>query len=193
MVHVRRGVLLVRVERHGDDEHRRVNHCSGSACDLIVNVAHQKSCATAVGERPHGPLAVEHLLEACEAKAADIVKIGDFVPKEPYTPIEKEELGDVVFPTQTVFIGALFSLDKNPCCVDPDACSTACTAGYPLFACPLDTGDSSDGSNSFMMPIYQDEDTGDLILKGTPFKDKESNDGVVPFRIRVQETKDSLP
>ena len=146
-------------------------------------------------------------LEYCEAKADVLQKIGDFVPKEPYEPMEAAELGEVTLPSKSVFVGALFDLTKGggACTVqkdcpagyhcdcgeaDPCAESAGTCTPYPVFTCPLDK--AGQGANSFMMPVYTD-DKGELVLEGGPFQDKEANEGVVPFRIRVQKTEESMP
>ena len=92
----------------------------------------------------------------------------DVLPKEPYTPMDvAAEVGEVVLPETTVFIGAVFAVDE-----------------YPIYVCPVDQ--QSEGGDSFMMPVRLDTDDV-LYLESGAMKQTESNNGSIPFRIRVQQ------
>ena len=110
--------------------------------------------------------------EYCESKPAELVKVGAFQTDTPFTPIEQAALGDVVLPTKTVFIGALFEMT-----------SPWPEGGYHL--CPVDK--EGTGTNSFMMPVWMDGDKP--MLEASPLKDKDSDPGAMPFSIRVQSTQ----
>jgi hypothetical protein len=98
--------------------------------------------------------------EWCSTKADKFVKIGDFLPLEPYDAMDAEMLGEVAFTTQTVFVTAFFDIDE-----------------YPIFVCPIDT--SGSGKDSFMMSQV------DVGLSGPSFEKSAENVGVIPFRIKV--------
>jgi hypothetical protein len=102
--------------------------------------------------------------EWCETQPAKLVPIGDFKPAEPYTPMGSDVLGQVVFPTKTIYLAAAFTIDQ-----------------YPFFVCPLDN--SGDGTNAFMMSQYMK--TQGETIEGPSFNEVEKNEGVIPFRIRV--------
>ena len=97
----------------------------------------------------------------------ELVSIGDFLPLEPYAPMESDLLGEVIFPAQTIYLAAVFEVDE-----------------YPIFVCPMD--DSGDGSLAYMMPQY--EKTQGVIVAGASFDKKDGNAGVIPFSIRVETT-----
>ena len=105
--------------------------------------------------------------EYCATTPDQLVTIGDFLPLEPYVPMEADLLGEVILPTETVYIAAVFDVD-----------------GYPIFVCPMDQ--SGDGSLAYMMPQF--EKTQGVVLAGASFNKKDGNDGVIPFSIRVEET-----
>ena len=107
--------------------------------------------------------------EWCTTTPESMVSIGNFIPLEPYTAMEQEELGDVVFPSETVYLAAVFDIDQ-----------------YPFFVCPID--DSGEGDYAFMMSDYLV--AGDKVaFQGASFHTKEKNTGVVPFSIRVETTE----
>jgi hypothetical protein len=102
--------------------------------------------------------------EWCSTKADKFTSIGDFLPLEPYEAMGAELLGEVVFTSSTVFVAALFDIDE-----------------YPIFVCPIDT--SGHGKDSFMMPQVGDG------MAGASFDKAEENVGVVPFRIKVEQSQ----
>jgi hypothetical protein len=104
-------------------------------------------------------------IEYCESTPDQMVSIGSFVPKEPYTPHTVEELGEVILPHKTVYLGALFAVDA-----------------YPIYVCPVDA--SGTGAHSFMMPQTVDGDGG-TKLEAAALKKKAEDPGVIPFRLRV--------
>lgn len=101
----------------------------------------------------------------CETTPDKLHKIGDFLPMEPYEPMLVDQLGEVVFSSQTIYMAALFTVDE-----------------YPIYVCPLDT--SGDGSMAYMMPQY--EKTQGVAIDGPSFDQTDGNQGVIPFRIRVE-------
>ena len=105
--------------------------------------------------------------EYCQTTPDQLVSIGDFLPLEPYSPMESDLLGEVIFPAQTIYLAAVFEVDE-----------------YPIFVCPMD--DSGDGSLAYMMPQY--EKTQGVIVAGASFDKKDGNAGVIPFSIRVETT-----
>jgi hypothetical protein len=105
-------------------------------------------------------------LEYCQTTPDKVKSFGTFVPKEPYTPIPVEELGEIVLEEAVVYIGALFTIDQ-----------------YPYYVCPVD--DSGDGANSFMMPAYKEKSDGEEVLKAAAMKTVDTNPGSIPFSIKV--------
>ena len=105
--------------------------------------------------------------EYCETTPDLLVSIGDFLPSKPFEPMESEQLGEVIFPTKTIYLAAIFDVDE-----------------YPIFVCPMDQ--SGDGSLSYMMP--QTEKTPGIVIGGASFDKKDGNAGVIPFSIRVEKT-----
>jgi hypothetical protein len=103
--------------------------------------------------------------EYCQTTPDLLVSIGDFLPLEPFEPMGADLLGEVVLPTATVYLAAIFAVDE-----------------YPVFVCPVD--ESGDGSLAYMMPQF--EKTRGLVVGGASFDQKESNHGVIPFSIRVE-------
>jgi hypothetical protein len=105
--------------------------------------------------------------EWCAFTPDEFVPIGDFLPLEPYKPMEADLLGEVILPAKTIYMVTMFTIDE-----------------YPIFVCPIDT--SGDGSLAFMMSEHK---TGQVIvIDGSSFDQKGGNEGVIPFRIRVQPT-----
>jgi len=105
--------------------------------------------------------------EYCQTTPDLLVSIGDFLPLEPYEPMESDLLGEVIFPTKTVYLAAIFDVDE-----------------YPIFVCPMDQ--AGDGSVAYMMPQY--EKTQGVTVAGASFDKKDGNAGVIPFSIRVEKT-----
>lgn len=105
--------------------------------------------------------------EYCQTTPDQLVSIGDFLPVGPYEPMDADLLGEVIFPTKTIYLAAIFDVDE-----------------YPIFVCPMDQ--SGDGSLAYMMPQY--ENTQGIVIAGASFDKKESNAGVIPFSIRVEKT-----
>ena len=105
--------------------------------------------------------------EYCQTTPDQFVSIGDFLPVMPYDPMDADLLGEVIFPTKTIYLAAIFDVDE-----------------YPIFVCPMDQ--SGDGSLAYMMPQY--EKTQGIIVAGASFDRKETNAGVIPFSIRVEKT-----
>ena len=107
--------------------------------------------------------------EWCKTEPDKLVKIGDFLPFEPYTAMEEEDIGDVVFPSETVYLAAVFTIDQ-----------------YPFYVCPMD--DSGEGDYAFMMSDHIV--AGDkVVIQGASFHTKDENKGVIPFSIRVEATE----
>lgn len=105
-------------------------------------------------------------LEFCGTTPDKLVVIAPgMTPKEPYTPIPTEELGEVVLPAKTMFIGALFTITE-----------------YPWFVCPVDQ--QGKGTHSFMMPQYA-ESEGEVVLKAAAFERSDEDLGAIPFTIQV--------
>ena len=106
--------------------------------------------------------------ELCETVPDKLVSIGNYIPLEPYTAMGLEDLGDVVFPSKTVFLAAVFTIDQ-----------------YPIYVCPIDQ--AGNGDFAYMMSQYLGGE--ELVIEGTSFNDKDENDGVIPFSIRVERTE----
>ncbi len=102
--------------------------------------------------------------EWCSTKADKFISIGDFLPLEPYEAMDAEMLGEVVFTSKTVFVTTFFDIDE-----------------YPIFVCPIDT--SGPGKDSFMMAQV------DAGMAGPSFEKSEENVGVIPFRIKVEQSQ----
>ena len=107
--------------------------------------------------------------EWCKTEPDKLVSIGDFLPLEPYTPMEQAEIGEVVFPSETVYLAAVFDIDQ-----------------YPFYVCPMD--DSGEGDYAFMMSDHIV--AGDkVVIQGASFHTQDENKGVIPFSIRVETTE----
>ncbi len=105
--------------------------------------------------------------EVCETTPEKLQTIGTFTPKPNFEPITKAALGTVVIPSETLFIGALFTVTS-----------------FPWFTCPIDAQATGGGVDSFMLPLVTD-DKGKTTFQASAMKDKDSNPGGFPFRIRV--------
>lgn len=103
--------------------------------------------------------------EYCETTPDKLVHIGDFLPLEPYEPMDSDMLGEVIFPTKIVYLATVFDIDD-----------------YPIYVCPLD--ETGDGTPAFMMSQFEKQEG--VTIEGPSFNKKDKNSGVIPFSIRVE-------
>jgi hypothetical protein len=71
----------------------------------------------------------------------------------------------VILPAKTIYMVTLFTIDE-----------------YPIYVCPVDQ--SGNGALAYMMSEHK---SGQITkIDGPSFDQKDGNEGVVPFRIRVK-------